>query len=545
MTELAIGDLQGNNTDNNGNVKRMYHFLPDGKTPQRDDYAYDPLNRITAMTECQRQVSGNATITTVASQGFGYDRYGNRAITAVSGGVNGLSIAFSATNNRITTANYGCDSVGNLINEAGNSRTYDAENRIFSATGGSYVYDGDGKRIKRTTTSPNQTCWYVYGIGGELLAEYLSTAPTTATKQYGYEGGKLLVTAEGATLKWLVSDHLGSTRIELYSSGSVATRHDFLPFGEELFAGIRNSSNAYEPPVSTTRQRFTGKERDNETGLDYFGARYAASLQGRFMSPDPLLSSGTVYRPQSWNRYTYTLNNPLKFVDPSGLYSFAAGTTIDQQKQFEKALKQLEEARNKFKKDKNSDEYKKLDRAYKAYGTPGDNNGVTVKFGAAETPGNTAVNVAANGGTLTGPDITVTINPSQNLQESDILGTVAHEGSHVADGLALIATLPKNLTDTQALTSALNGPLNLTSYETEMTAYTVTAYTMQVMASKFNLSSYGVTSYGITIWSAGWKEADRATNRAIGINECLCMSKESGGRYDVTAAHPGKKLIPE
>lgn len=81
------------------------------------------------------------------------------------------------------------------------------------------------------------------------------------------------------------------------------------------------------------RQKFTQKERDNETGLDYFGARYYASVQGRFTSPDPLLSSGTVFDPQSWNRYFYASNNPLKYTDPTGLYDWSnelGGSASDQ-----------------------------------------------------------------------------------------------------------------------------------------------------------------------------------------------------------------------
>lgn len=63
----------------------------------------------------------------------------------------------------------------------------------------------------------------------------------------------------------------------------------------------------------------TGKERDAETGLDYFGARYLSAAQGRFTTPDPLGASGKASNPQTWNRYAYALNNPLKFVDPDGL----------------------------------------------------------------------------------------------------------------------------------------------------------------------------------------------------------------------------------
>jgi RHS repeat-associated protein len=67
-------------------------------------------------------------------------------------------------------------------------------------------------------------------------------------------------------------------------------------------------------------QKFTGKERDDESGLDDFGARYYSSAMGRFMLPDPLLASATLENPQSWNRYSYALNNPLRFTDAEGLF---------------------------------------------------------------------------------------------------------------------------------------------------------------------------------------------------------------------------------
>jgi RHS repeat-associated protein len=66
--------------------------------------------------------------------------------------------------------------------------------------------------------------------------------------------------------------------------------------------------------------RFTGKERDSETGLDYFGARYMSSAQGRFTSPDPSNMSVDFWLPQSWNRYAYVGNNPFRYVDQNGLW---------------------------------------------------------------------------------------------------------------------------------------------------------------------------------------------------------------------------------
>jgi RHS repeat-associated protein len=71
--------------------------------------------------------------------------------------------------------------------------------------------------------------------------------------------------------------------------------------------------------VSNLMNQFTSKERDAETGLDYFGARYYSGAEGRFISPDPKAKSAKTANPQSWNRYLYTLNNPLKYIDPDGM----------------------------------------------------------------------------------------------------------------------------------------------------------------------------------------------------------------------------------
>lgn len=98
------------------------------------------------------------------------------------------------------------------------------------------------------------------------------------------------------------------------------TRHDYLPFGEELGAGVggRTTGQGYSQPDGT-RQKFSGKERDGETGLDFFGARYYVSAQGRFTSPDPLQRSQRhIANPQRWNGYVYVLNSPLSLVDPDG-----------------------------------------------------------------------------------------------------------------------------------------------------------------------------------------------------------------------------------
>jgi RHS repeat-associated protein len=93
----------------------------------------------------------------------------------------------------------------------------------------------------------------------------------------------------------------------------VRGRYDYLPFGEEVYAGRSGYGG------EDIRQRFTGKERDEESGLDYFEARYYTNTQGRFTSVDPLMASGSAGSPQSWNRYAYAINNPLRFTDPTGM----------------------------------------------------------------------------------------------------------------------------------------------------------------------------------------------------------------------------------
>jgi RHS repeat-associated protein len=128
--------------------------------------------------------------------------------------------------------------------------------------------------------------------------------------------------AGGEKVQWLVPDHLGTPRMLVDQTGNLANlkRHDYLPFGEDLFApsGGRSATQGYVAGDGV-RQQFTSKERDVETGLDYFVARHYASSQGRFTGVDPLLGSGRPGVPQSWNRYSYCINNPLLFVDPDGL----------------------------------------------------------------------------------------------------------------------------------------------------------------------------------------------------------------------------------
>jgi RHS repeat-associated protein len=146
---------------------------------------------------------------------------------------------------------------------------------------------------------------YVYDSGGQLTAEY---GPAVAS---GTE--------------YLLSDTLGSTRLVLDGTGAVKERIDYLPFGEELSVPYGGRAAPYtnfvypaNPDIAS--EKFTGKERDAATGLDFFGARYMSTAQGRFSSIDPAFESESVDDPQSWNRYAYAYvyNRPLTLTDPDG-----------------------------------------------------------------------------------------------------------------------------------------------------------------------------------------------------------------------------------
>jgi RHS repeat-associated protein len=121
-------------------------------------------------------------------------------------------------------------------------------------------------------------------------------------------------------VQWLVSDHLGTPRMIADLSGSLAgiKRHDYLPFGEEVGAGVGGRTAGQGYAGDSVRQKFTGKERDSETCLDFMQARYYSSSQGRFISADVFWNDSQVSDPQSWNKYAYARNNPLRYIDPSG-----------------------------------------------------------------------------------------------------------------------------------------------------------------------------------------------------------------------------------
>jgi RHS repeat-associated protein len=288
---------------NNGNMLSQ-SIAGNGIPSLTQNYTYDSLNRIGTFTEASGSQPPNQT--------YNYDVWGNRWVTGSSwipySGQTPTSNTFS--NNQWNGAVH--DPSGNQTSITGLARsfTYNAENRQGSATINTtltnYLYDGDGRRVQKSVGGVITT--FVYDAMGQLAAEYGGPAPTVSGTIY------------------LTSDHLGSTRVVTAVGPSVVERCDYAPFGEELGVGLdgrtaaeKYCNNGY--PTTTldaSELKFTSQERDAETGLDYFGARYMSSAQGRFTSPDEPWVDQDPRNPQSWNLYAYGRNNPLRFSDSDG-----------------------------------------------------------------------------------------------------------------------------------------------------------------------------------------------------------------------------------
>lgn len=135
-------------------------------------------------------------------------------------------------------------------------------------------------------------------------------------------GIKATETEPNDRLYFYLHDHLGGIDAVVDENGDVVERKDYLPYGKERLT-VDDTNEDYG---------FTGKELDEETGLYYYGARYYDPLIGRFISLDPLILwesskpfGSVLSNPQAFNGYSYVLNNPLRYIDPTGMFNVKTG----------------------------------------------------------------------------------------------------------------------------------------------------------------------------------------------------------------------------
>ena len=352
-TAIQLGtSVMGNNlwqltndygtTKNSGNLMQQTISIPGQSVAFYQYYDYDSLNRLTSAVEYGGQSTTDPQCQNVSShwcEAYGYNadvplsngQFGNRVITARMNltAMSTEPATFDGNTNRIKTGQNGGSFAydnGNVIRDSANATYgYDAEKRMVAyCSGGAnpcttttpgatvYSYDGLGRRVVKSGLMSGTTT-YLYDAAGQLAAEYSSGPVSGSGRQY------------------LTQDALGNARVITDDTGSVTERRDYYPFGGAIAASTTNG-RACSPPSSCSwlagysadvgvTQLFTGKERDSETGLDYFGARYFSGAQGRFTSPDVInLTSARLLNPSNTlNKYVYAANNPLKYVDPDGL----------------------------------------------------------------------------------------------------------------------------------------------------------------------------------------------------------------------------------
>ncbi len=160
--------------------------------------------------------------------------------------------------NRVNSWTY--DAAGNVTNDGTHTYQYDAENRLIKIDGGStaqYAYGPQGERVSKIAAGV--TTYFYWGIGEKISGQW--------TKLYVQGLGGKLVEYSGGTTWFFATNHLGTIAARMNVSGQLMETYRYLPYGER-YAG------------TPTPHQYTGKERDAESGLDYFGARYYASAHG-------------------------------------------------------------------------------------------------------------------------------------------------------------------------------------------------------------------------------------------------------------------------
>ena len=313
------GELESDGTvnaaKNTGNVARQTLSFNGLAQPFVQSYKYDSLYRLKEA----RETSGTGTSAPQTwKETFDYDRYGNRTAhdkffgTTLTAESNITDPTIDPNTNRFQTGQgYSFDKNGNLTADA-ESRgfTFNADNKQTKVIQngqvvGEYFFDGEGKRVKKKVYNGgvvSEETIFVYS-SGKLIAEY-STAPPPPN----------------STTNYTATDQLGSPRVISNALGEVTSRRDFMPFGEQVYsdASYRPTNLKYNFGDGL-RQKFTGYQKDEETQLDFAEARMYENRHARFTAVDPLLASGKSANPQTFNRYTYVLNNPLVLTDPDGL----------------------------------------------------------------------------------------------------------------------------------------------------------------------------------------------------------------------------------
>ncbi|KAF1715330.1 wall associated protein [Pseudoxanthomonas sangjuensis] len=250
-------------------------------------YSYDVLDNITRATV--------GTSPTLAARDWYYCYTGNRLSNVKTGSCAGA-----------TVVGLEYDVQGNVVNKSGQVYNFDYGNRLRSATGEAYRYDGYGRRVLSNASAGNIVS--MYGQSGQLL--YTSNNRTVKRTEYIYLGGSLVAqrerptSSETATVKYQHTDALGSPIATTDANKAFIDKTEYEPYGRQSNRPVVDGPG------------YTGHVQDAATGLTYMQQRYMDPALGVFLSVDPVTAYDNPIG--AFNRYWYASNNPYKFTDPDG-----------------------------------------------------------------------------------------------------------------------------------------------------------------------------------------------------------------------------------
>jgi len=286
--------------DKNGNIET----LTDNIDSNVRTFIYDDLNRLTEAQNLPDPAGGYTTFN------YQYDSIGNMTYKS---DVGVMVYGEFAGPHALTTADgysYEYDANGNMVSGKNKTMLYDIENRLVEVDESSgivttFVYDGDGGRVKKVIDDGATAAETIY-IGSLYEVE------DGNIKKHIFAGSSKVCRIEPAHTYYTHSDHLGSSNVITDENGLEVATYEYQPYG----------SISQQTGTDAVNHKFTGKELDASTGLYYYGARYYDAEIGRFITADTLVVRP--FDPQGLNRYAYCLNNPIKYIDPSGHDPFTA-----------------------------------------------------------------------------------------------------------------------------------------------------------------------------------------------------------------------------
>lgn len=343
--------------DVGGNTLAIHDRIPGCGLPADPNkldraFEYDSLARLTWATsrECNLPPIDpiwqdsprcqDVTSTRRFIQTYSYDAAGNMTElkhVAPNNGSFTRTFQMLTGNNRLDTVTVGqgvydylYDENGNMTQETVSRRfTWDHADRLqrFQATDGAgnqsvvarYLYDSGGIRVKKWirkngNNAKNESTVYIEGLfehqrwskNGGGQNNHLHVMDNQSRVAILREGAVHPDDA-GTPMQYHLSDHLGSSSVVVDGTGNLTNREEFYPYGETSFGSFEKK-----------RYRYAGKERDGESGLQYYGVRYFSASAARWVSADRF--SLMEVRP---NAYVAFLDNPLKYTDPDGRFSIS------------------------------------------------------------------------------------------------------------------------------------------------------------------------------------------------------------------------------